>query len=130
MPVYHERDLKRGGGRTIARHYKVKRKALAGSPPTNTRLSDSTEIKVERTRGGNLKARVTRASFAVVSDPKTGKSEKARVLRVLEVPANREYARKGIIVKGAIIETSVGKALVTSRPGQNGTVSAVLLERK
>ncbi|MCS7107487.1 MAG: 30S ribosomal protein S8e [Acidilobaceae archaeon] len=130
MPVYHERDVKRGGGRTVGRNYKVKRKALTGSLPTDTKLSDKMEIRLERARGGNVKARAVRVSFASLSDPKTGRTEKVRVIRVLEVPANREYARKGVIVKGAIIETSLGKAVVTSRPGQDGTVNAVLLERK
>jgi SSU ribosomal protein S8E len=47
---------------------------------------------------------------------------------VLETPANREYARRGIIVKGAIIQTEMGKAVVTSRPGQDGAVNALLLK--
>jgi small subunit ribosomal protein S8e len=63
----------------------------------------------------------------VVSDPRTGVSRKAKILRVIETPANREYARRNIIVKGALIETSLGKAVVTSRPAQDGVVNAVLL---
>lgn len=114
----------------MGRNYKVKRKALMGSLPTDTKLSESTEIRIERARGGNVKARAAKVSFASVSDPKTGRTERTKVVRVLEVPANREYARKGVIVKGAVIETSLGKAVVTSRPGQDGTVNAVLLERK
>ncbi|MCE4622698.1 MAG: 30S ribosomal protein S8e, partial [Desulfurococcales archaeon] len=35
-----------------------------------------------------------------------------------------------IIVKGAIIETTEGKAIVTSRPGQDGVVNAVLIKEK
>ena len=31
--------------------------------------------------------------------------------------------------KGAIIETKIGKAKVTSRPGQSGTINAVLLTK-
>jgi small subunit ribosomal protein S8e len=31
------------------------------------------------------------------------------------------------MTKGAIIETEMGKAKVTSRPGQDGVVNAVLL---
>ena len=35
--------------------------------------------------------------------------------------------RRNIINKGAIIDTGLGKAKVTSRPGQTGIVSAILL---
>jgi small subunit ribosomal protein S8e len=31
------------------------------------------------------------------------------------------------MVRGAIVETEKGRARVTSRPGQNGTVNAVLI---
>jgi len=46
----------------------------------------------------------------------------------LSTPSNREYAKRNIITKGAIIQTSEGKARVTSRPGQDGVVNAVLIE--
>jgi len=61
-------------------------------------------------------------------NPKTGKYVKARITAVVETPANREYARRGIIVKGSIIQTEVGKAKVVSRPSQDGIVNAVLIE--
>ncbi|MCE4602366.1 MAG: 30S ribosomal protein S8e, partial [Desulfurococcales archaeon] len=79
-------------------------------------------------RGGNVKLRVRKAAIAIVSDPETGKAQKARILRVVETPANREYARRNIIVKGAIIETTAGRAVVTSRPGQDGIVNAILVK--
>ncbi|MFZ8795647.1 MAG: 30S ribosomal protein S8e [Acidilobaceae archaeon] len=127
MSVYHGRDLKKPTSGSRSRGYKVKRKALTGSPPTLTRLSSSDERVVERVTGGNVKVRAVRVSEAVVSDPRTGVSRKAKILRVIETPANREYARRNIIVKGALIETSLGKAVVTSRPAQDGVVNAVLL---
>ncbi|RLF79472.1 30S ribosomal protein S8e, partial [Thermococci archaeon] len=43
-------------------------------------------------------------------------------------PANRQYVRRNIITKGAIIQTEIGKAIVTSRPGQDGVVNAVLIK--
>ena len=45
-------------------------------------------------------------------------------------PANVDYDRRGIITKGTIIETSLGTAKVTSRPGQNGIINAVLIKEK
>ncbi|MEM0154075.1 MAG: 30S ribosomal protein S8e, partial [Ignisphaera sp.] len=59
---------------------------------------------------------------------KTGQFTKARITAVVETPANREYARRGIIVKGTVIQTEIGRARVVSRPSQDGVVNAVLIE--
>ncbi|MEM3023047.1 MAG: 30S ribosomal protein S8e, partial [Candidatus Bathyarchaeia archaeon] len=47
---------------------------------------------------------------------------------VVKNPANVDYQRRGIVTKGAIISTPLGKAKVTSRPGQDGVLNAVLLK--
>jgi small subunit ribosomal protein S8e len=52
----------------------------------------------------------------------------ADILDVAENPADPNYARRNIITRGALIETSEGRARVTSRPGQDGQVNAVLDE--
>lgn len=128
MPVYHGRDLKKPTGGSRSRPYKVKRWALRGGEQTLTTLGSTSEVKIVRGRGGTVKLKLVTASHAVVSDPRTGVSKKVKILGVLETPANREYARRGIIVKGSIIQTELGKAIATSRPSQEGVVNAVLLE--
>jgi small subunit ribosomal protein S8e len=55
---------------------------------------------------------------------------KSKILKVSKNTANRDYERRGVISKGAVIETEAGSALVTSRPGQNGVVNAVLIKAK
>ena len=128
MAIYQGNDLRKITG-GIKRRHRDKRKFELGSPPTETKLSaERHEVKKERVMGGNFKVRVTYAMYANVLDPQTKKSQKAKILAVLETPANREYARRGIIVKGAVIQTELGKAVVTSRPGQDGTVNAVLVK--
>ncbi len=83
-----------------------------------------------RVFGGNVKVKVVSAQYANLYIPKEGKAVKVKILRVLETPANRELAKRDIIVKGTIIETERGgRAVVTSRPGQDGVVNAVLLEK-
>jgi small subunit ribosomal protein S8e len=72
--------------------------------------------------------RLLGASYANVTDPKTGKTERLKITQVLENPANVDLDRRGIITKGAIIETEKGKAKVTSRPGQSGVIDAVTVE--
>lgn len=88
------------------------------------------KIKKVRTRGNNQKIRVMSTNVAYVTNPETGKTQKADIKNVLENPANPHYVRRNIITKGAIIDTELGKARVTSRPGQDGQVNAVLTEKK
>ena len=130
MGVYQWRDHKKRTGGKKGWYYKVKRKYAEGRPFVPAQLAESEEhiVKHIRARGGNMKLRLRRTYFAIVSNPKTGETKKVKIRRVLETPANREYARRNIIVKGAIIETEIGKARVTSRPGQDGIVNAVLIE--
>ncbi|MCK4434127.1 30S ribosomal protein S8e, partial [Candidatus Bathyarchaeota archaeon] len=65
-----------------------------------------------------------------VADPKSGKTEKVEVKRVVKNPANVDYDRRGVLTKGAIIETTIGLARVTSRPGQDGLINAVLISQE
>jgi small subunit ribosomal protein S8e len=57
-----------------------------------------------------------------------GKSKKSAIKNVIETPSNTFLARQNILVKGAIIETELGKAKITNRPSQEGNVQAILLE--
>jgi small subunit ribosomal protein S8e len=69
------------------------------------------------------------ADVAYVIDPKTNKTTKTEIISVVENPANIHYVRRNIITKGAIIETKLGKARIASRPGQSGTINAVLISK-
>jgi len=82
-----------------------------------------------RTRGGSVKVRIAQADSAVVTDKSSGKTSKSKLLRVVRNPANVDYQRRGVITKGAVIETELGQARVTSRPGQDGVINAILLEK-
>ncbi len=69
------------------------------------------------------------SDIANVSDS-TGRATKSKILRVKKSPANRDYERRGVITKGAVIETEAGEAVVTSRPTDDGVVNAVLTAKK
>ncbi len=112
------------GGRY--RPNKGKRKSEIGREQQVTIIGKESNKKV-RTMGGNLKFRVLQSSLANVFDPKAKKTVKVNIKTVLENPANPNYVRRNIITKGAIIETDKGKARVTSRPGQHGTINAILI---
>jgi len=97
-----------------------------GRPPTLTKIGDENEIKKIRVKGGGLKIRVVQAAYANIAVEK-GKVVKAKILDVIENPANREFGRMKIITKGAVIKTEVGNAIVTSKPGSDGVVNAKLI---
>ncbi|RJS77006.1 30S ribosomal protein S8e [Candidatus Bathyarchaeota archaeon] len=129
MSVWHGNLHKRkpSGGRKRA--YRRKRKFERGSFPAETILGE-TKRKTVRTRGGNLKIKVLSDKYACITNPKNGKTEKVEILRVVKNPANVDYDRRGVITKGAVIETPLGLARVTSRPGQNGIINAVILKER
>ena len=128
MGVYQWRDHKKPSGGKRNWYYKVKRKYAMGRYFVPAVVSDKEERLLVRVRGGNYKVRLRKVTHANVTDPETGTTKKVKILSVLETPANREYARRGIIVKGTIIDTEMGKARVTSRPGQDGVVNAILVK--
>lgn len=105
--------------------YRKKRKYEQGTFPIETLVGERKQ-KISRGRGGNLKVKILSEKQISLTDPKTGKTEKTDVLRVVKSPANIDYNRRGVITKGAIVETSLGLARVTSRPGQHGILNAVL----
>jgi len=127
MSVYQGNDFRKvSGGRK--RPHRMNRKYELGRFPTMTVASEREEIETLRVRGGNLKIRCKRVLYANVVDPSTNTIKKVKITKVVETPANRELARLSVITKGAIIETEIGLARVTSRPGQDGVVNAVLIK--
>ena len=78
-------------------------------------------------RGKNSKTALKSIDFVNLA---TGdaKVKKSKILKVLDNATNNDYKRRGIITKGAILETQEGKCRVISRPGQNGIVNAILLK--
>lgn len=86
------------------------------------------QITVTRNvRGKNTKTALKSIDFVNLSTGEA-KVKKTKILKVLENATNNDYQRRGIITKGAILETQEGKCRVVSRPGQSGTVNAVLIK--
>ena len=125
--VWHD-DLtkrKRTGGRKKA--YRKRRKYEAGRFPVETQLGEP-ERKLERTKGGGLKVKLVSDQWVNLSDPKTGRTERVRILDVVRNPANVDWDRRGVITHGTIVRTERGLARIVSRPGQNGVLNAILVE--
>ena len=95
--------------------------------PNEAEGGEEQQTVTRKTRGNNRKTGVKIASFVnlVMSDSKVKKS---KIVKVLENQTNNDYQRRGIITKGAIVETEDGKCRILSRPGQSGTVSGILVK--
>jgi small subunit ribosomal protein S8e len=120
----HARSTKkRTGGRRRA--VRKKRKHELGSAPTETQVGEH-QLKIVETHGGNTKVRAVETDVASVATDDG--VDRATIEDVVENASNPNYVRRNIITKGAIIETDIGRARVTSRPGQDGQVNAVLLD--
>jgi len=79
-----------------------------------------------KVRGKNVKTAIkTIDSVNLAIDSKI---KRVKIIKVLENATNNDYKRRGIISKGAILETEEGKCRVVSRPGQHGTVNAILVK--
>ena len=117
-------NKKSTGGRLVPS--KGKRKFEIGREKQYTRLGKQS-LKQYRTCGGNVKVGMLAAEFANVVDKKTNTVKKVKITNVKTNPADPNYVQRNIINKGATIETEIGVAVVTSRPGQDGTVNAVLI---
>ena len=116
---------KSSGGRYVA--FKKKRVINKRSMPTHTKLSKPKKVTT-RTMGGHKKVRLYSTDTANVYDPSTKKCYNLKIKNVVDNPANRHFIRQNIITRGAIIETEKGKARITSKPGQEGAINAILVK--
>ena len=116
-------------GRKISggKYHKQKKKKLHENHGQERSISlGETKRKSLRARGGGKKTTLLKSNeINVVSE---GKIKKAEIKNVLETPQNRFLARQNRLMKGAIIETSLGKAKITNRPSQEGHVNGILLK--
>ncbi len=112
------------GGR---RHpLRIRRKYETDRYP-NEAVSGPQETVTRRVRGNNRKSAVKAIDFVNLSIGDS-KVKKVKIVKVLDNSTNNDYKRRGIITKGAILETSDGKCKVVSKPGQTGIVKAVLIK--
>jgi len=125
MAIQQKRSKRKPSG---ARYVSIKKKKqrYLGSLPTMTKVDPLKRIS-ERMMGGAKKQRLLTCDVVNVYDPKSKKHFKVKIEGVEGNPANRNFIRRNILTKGAVIKTSKGEARITSRPGQEGTVNAVLI---
>ena len=114
------------GGRLIP--HRIRRKFEIDRYP-NEAVAGPTQNIARRVRGNNVKIAFKTSEYANINDQDNKKTTKSKILRVSKNPANKDYERRGVITKGAILETELGLAKVLSRPGQDGVINAVLIKQ-
>ena len=83
MALWQGRSKKKNtGGRY--RHFRSKRKFEIAPETQFTVIREESNMKIYRTRGNNSKGRLMTASYANVFNPKTGKSQRTRILTETE----------------------------------------------
>lgn len=126
MTKWHLRSRKSATGGKL-RKIRKKRKMDRGSIFLETKLG-KTKAKKVRSRGGHNKMKLLTVDHVNLS---SGKDVIKTVFEsVQENPANPNYVRRNVITKGAVIKTEKGMARITSRPGKDGVINAVLIKGK
>jgi small subunit ribosomal protein S8e len=121
--------MNRGRKITGGKYHKQRKKRLFERQNQERQVVlGTTKRTILRVRGGNLKPVLLKTNVANVLFE--GKAKKAEIKNVEETPQNKFLARQNRLVKGAIIDTALGKARITNRPSQEGLVNAVLIEKK
>lgn len=125
MAIWQGRSKKKptGGRNPFARG---KKRFEIGREKHQTRVGPQS-LKQFRGCGGNVKTGLLAANYANVIDPKDNTVKRVKILNVKVNPADPNYVQRNILNKGATITTEIGDAIITSRPGQDGTVNAVLV---
>lgn len=108
------------------KHFRKKRKRELERPTINTEIGPDKKKK-QRIMGGNFKLKLFATQFINVTDSSTNKTTKVRILRFESNEASKDLNRRHILTKGTIVETELGNAKITSRPGQHGLLNGILI---
>jgi len=104
------------------------RKYELGREAAETKIGEK-KVKIVRVKGGDIKRKLLSDKIVHVLLEK-GKYVKCEILSVVKNPASKDFTRRNIITKGAIlkVKTPNDKEIdvkVTSRPGQVGNITAI-----
>lgn len=126
MAITQSRSKRKVSGSRY-RSYRKKRLYELGNLPRLTKLGER-KVKTIHAKFGIKKGVLLQSNIANVYNPKTKKYSKSKIITILESSANRHFVRRNIMTKGTIIKTELGNAKITSRPGQESMINAVLIE--
>ena len=125
MARSHARSKRKYTGKKY-KHFGKKRKKELVRLTIDTEIGEY-KVKKQRVLGGNSKLRLFSSMFINVTDPDTNKTSKVRILGFESNAASKDLNRRHVLTKGAVVETELGNAKVTSRPGQHGAINGILV---
>lgn len=125
MARSHARSKRKYTGKKY-KYFRKKRKRELERPRIDTIIGEDKKKK-QRVLGGNFKLKLFSTKFINVTDPSTNKTSKVKILRFESNSASKDLNRRHILTKGAVVETELGNARITSRPGQSGIMNGVLI---
>ncbi|TFG34216.1 30S ribosomal protein S8e [Candidatus Thorarchaeota archaeon] len=125
MAIWHRRSTRTNTGARLKR-FRSKRKFEMGRTPTETVMGETRRQLID-SKGKTKKRPALKIQYVNVTDASKGITVRAEIEDVEMNPANMDYQRRKVITRGTIIKTSKGRAKVTSRPGQDGILNAVLI---
>ena len=114
------------GGKYVKR--RKKKMFERARQPRVIKLSSVDKRKKIKGLGGNEKVVLLTGKTINVTDLKSRKTKKVEIKNVVETPSNRFLARQNILIKGAIVQTELGKVRITNRPTQEGIINGVMVE--
>jgi len=130
VQIHARSNTKKFGNGKKRIRFRDKRRAEVGNYFSATKLADAKKeanvTKSVRRRGGRSTTVLKAAAFVNLLT-KNG-YKRVRILNVTESRDNRNFARQNIITKGTVLNTELGKAVVTNRAGREGNVNARLVE--
>ena len=127
MVLWHGESGRKSTGGKIQSARK-KRKYELGRETVYPKIGEEKRTVIV-TKGGGKKVKLSSLSFVNVLDKKNGTAKKVKILDVITNTANPDLARRKVVTRGAVVNTELGKAKITSRPTQHGIVNAVLIEQ-
>jgi small subunit ribosomal protein S8e len=125
MAIWHSRSNRTNTGSRL-KHFRSKKKYEMGRTPTETLIGETKRKRID-SKGKSKKSPAFRIQYVNVTDSNKGVTYRAEIQDVEMNPANMDYQRRKVITRGTIIKTTKGRAKVTSRPGQDGILNAILI---
>jgi len=130
MAKWHGISRRKPSGGRLKRpnRYRGKRRTEVSSEAQYAYIGEKDDRKVYRKNAGSQTTRLLSANTVNVNIPKEGKTVKATINSVIANDADPNFIRRNIVTKGSVVDTSMGKVKITSRPGMHGVASGILLE--
>ena len=112
------------GGRRKA--YRGRRRRESKRLPKEP-VVDKQVVQNRRIKGGAYQDFLVQAATINVATV-DNKVQKAKITAFISNQANRDYERRGIVTKGSILNTEIGKVRVTSKPSSTGSLNGVVVK--